>query len=373
MQVPFINLNRIVDDIKDDVAHDWQESLEKTEFVGGPSVAKLERSLEDYLGVHHFIGCSSGTDALVVSLMALGVGRGMRVAIPNLTFWAPFEAAVLVAAEPVLVDIDPDDLQMDFEEFKKAHERFRFDAAILVHLYGWTSARLEEYRSYCKEHDIMLIEDGAQAFGVQNGTEGIYSGATISTISFYPAKVIGASGDGGGIMTCDVKLAEKVRALCNHGRAGHYTYDYVGMNSRLGAPIAKFLLRMVAKKDEILSTRRQAEAYYIDQFEKAAGYKIYKAPQGVSSNGYLNVMTADGFSGNDVVGALSKKGVGAARTYPQTLDDQPPAKRALRASDLSRSKDFCNKVFNLPIFAKITPEEFEYAALALKEVSGDIL
>ena len=368
MQVPFINLNRVVDDIKGEIIKDWQQCLDNTEFVGGASVARLEDKMADCLGVGEFISCSSGTDALVVSLMALGIGRGMRVALPNLTFWAPYEAIALTGADPVLIDIDTEDMQMDFDEFKEAHERFRFDAAILVHLYGWTSARLQEYRDYCKENDIVLIEDGAQAFGVEAGKESIYAGATVSTISFYPAKVIGASGDGGGIMTSDIKLAEKIRAICNHGRAGHYTYDYIGMNSRLGAPIAKFLLHMLGKKDEILETRRLAEGFYWESFVNNPHCRVYMAPEGVKTNGYLNVITAHSLTGDEVVKSLMKKGVGAARTYPQTLDEQPPAKRALRASGLKRSQHISKQVVNLPLFAKITPEESSFAAEALKAV-----
>lgn len=369
MHVPFINLSRLVDQVKDEVIEDWRDCLDQTEFVGGPSVAKFEKTLEEELRVSSFTGCSSGTDALIVALKALGIGQGMRVAVPNMTFWAPYEAIVQVGAEPVLIDIDPEDLQMSFAEFSEAHQRFGFDAAILVHLFGWATKDLFDYRSFCAEKNIVLIEDGAQCFGARIEEEPLLSGATVGTLSFYPAKVLGASGDAGGITATDIKVGDKIRALCNHGRAGHYTYDYVGFNSRLGALQAKFLLRVVAKMPEVLEGRRKAESFYQDFFSDHQDLcTVFKKPEGQISNGYLNVIVPTYQSGDEVVGELAKLGIGAARTYPQCLAVQPPARRCLKASDLKVSQDFSRKVINLPLFAGITLDECAASAEALLKV-----
>src|SRR5690606_4433992 len=144
MHVPFIDLNRSVREIRAAVLADWERCLDQCEFVGGPTVQKLERGLEEKLGVTSFVTCHSGTDAIVLGLQALGVKAGMRVAVPNMTFWAPYEAVAQIGAEPVLIDIDPDDLQMCVDEFKMAHRKFRLDACVFVHLFGWTSLRLKE-------------------------------------------------------------------------------------------------------------------------------------------------------------------------------------------------------------------------------------
>ena len=116
MQVPFIDLSRFVNKIKDDVLADWKRCLDNCEFVGGASVNKLEADLSEKLAVSNLISCANGTDALIVGLQAMGVKPGMKVAIPNLTFWAPFEAIIQVGAKPVLIDIDSEDLQMCFDE-----------------------------------------------------------------------------------------------------------------------------------------------------------------------------------------------------------------------------------------------------------------
>ncbi len=369
MQVPFIDLGRIVGKVKASVLADWQGALDRCEFVGGPSVGAMEKNMEAALGVANFTACSNGTDALVVALKALGIGPNMRVAMPNMTFWAPYEAAVVCGAEPILIDMDPADLQMSYEKFVEAHERFRFDAAIFVHLFGYTSAALDTIRRFADQRDIVLIEDGAQCFGVEFQGEPVLSDALIGTMSFYPAKVVGASGDAGGIACKDIKLAEKIRSLINHGRAGHYTYDYVGFNARLGAMQAMYLIRMLEQLPDLLASRRQAERFYQDFF---ADYpelcRVYQAPKGVISNGYLNVMTAPHKSGDEVIKGLTHLGVSAARTYPQTLAEQVPARKALRASDLHVSEEFSKRVFNLPLFAGITPEECEYAAQSLIKV-----
>lgn len=373
MQVPFIDLSRTVSKVKDLVLADWREGLERCEFVGGPSCQLLERRMEEQIPVSHFVGASNGTSALSVALAAQGIGSGMRVALPNVTFWASYEAIATAGAEAVLIDIDPHDLQIEFEEFKEAYERFRFDAAMLVHLYGWTSKNLNEIRSFCRKKDIILIEDGAQCFGAELDGQGVLSQADVGTFSFYPAKVLGASGDAGGITCQNVKLAEKVRSLINHGRAGHYTHDYVGYNARLGGMQAKFLLRMLDIFPELLASRRKAEAFYQEFFrEHEELCKVYQAPTAVTSNAYLNVMVVHGKTGDEVVSALARRGIGAARTYPQTICQQPPARKALRASDLSKSLALSKNVVNLPLFAGITELECQKASEAcLKIMRGE--
>jgi dTDP-4-amino-4,6-dideoxygalactose transaminase len=372
MHVPFIDLHRSVNPIEKAVHEDWQNALANCEFVGGPTVARLEKSLEDKLDASHFTCCSNGTDALMVGMQAMGVKPGMRVALPNMTFWAPYEAVALLGATPVLVDMNPDDLQMDFDEFKRGHEQFRFDAAILVHLFGWASSRLQEFRDYCKENEITLIEDGAQSFGVTYNGESVYKNAQLATISFYPAKVFGGCGDGGGITTDDPTTGEKIRALCNHGRAGHYTYDYVGWNARMGGLTAHYLMRMLEQIDGFVESRLQAEAFYYEYFQHLSDHcKIFKAPEGIKGNGYLAVIQSHSKSGDDIAGALKDKGIGCARTYPQTICEQPPAHNALRTSDLQHSKRFSRQVINLPLFANITQNECQISADALKSVFKD--
>src|SRR5262245_46039771 len=195
--IPFIDLHPMTRLVADAVAPRWAHVLESCELVGGAGVQQLERELARYCGTRAAVACANGTDALLLALQAAGVKPGMHVALPNLTFWATFEAVAQLGAIPVLIDISPDDLQLDLGELQRAHERFRFQHAILVHLYGWASSQLSEIRTFSAGRDIRLIEDAAQAIGVVAGGRPLLADATLATLSFYPAKVIGGCMDGG--------------------------------------------------------------------------------------------------------------------------------------------------------------------------------
>lgn len=369
MHVPFIDLGRSIQKVRTQILQDWERCLDQCEFVGGPTVKKLEAELAKTLECQNFVTCHSGTDAIVLGLQALGVTPGQRVAVPNMTFWAPYEAIVQIGAVPVLVDSDPTDLQMSFEEFCKGHEQFQFDAAIFVHLFGWTSGKLRQFREYCQKKNIKLVEDGAQSFGVRSEGEAVYANADVATISFYPAKVLGAAGDAGGVAVRDPKVADMVRTLGNHGRAGHYTYDYVGWNSRMGGLQATFLYHMLQQSDEMIASRMKAFRFYQSFLaDHQDVLTFHQAPQGVEGNGYLTVITCKQHVADKVVQAMNAKGVSCGRTYPQTLDMQPPAAHTMKTSDLKHSRLFSQSVINLPLFAGITENECEYAAKTLIQV-----
>jgi dTDP-4-amino-4,6-dideoxygalactose transaminase len=364
--IPFMDLSRVVK-LSDGVLGDWQDCLEQMQFVGGPRVTALEKELGTQLGVAHVVSCANGTDALTLALTAMGVGQGMRVALPNLTFWATYEAIVQVGATPVLVDIDPDDLQMSFSEFARAHDEHRFHAAILPHLYGWASGALAEFRTFSAEREILLLEDGAQSFGVTVEGASIFRGATMSTTSFYPAKVIGGAMDGGAVMTNSEHLAEKVRSLANHGRSAHYSYQYAGMNSRMGGLQAAYLLRMLTHAEEIVRNRRLAASAYRDLLH-AAPVRLYGPPRGIVENGYLNVLTSGAWLGAPLAEEMRRRGVGTGRTYPESLDTQPAATMAIRCGALPHSRAFCERVLNLPLFYGITATECAGSVSALLEI-----
>ncbi len=368
MPVPFIDLTRLVARVREDVLPAWTECLDKCEFVGGPRVGALEKKLAGVLGAPRVVSCANGTDALLIGLQALGIKPGSKVALPNLTFWATFEAIAQLGAVPVLVDVDPDDLQVSLTELRAAHEKHRFDAAIFVHLFGWTSARLAEIRAFCKERGIGLLEDGAQCFGVEVGGEPVLAQASVATLSFYPAKVVGGAMDGGAITLQTEAQEALVRSFCNHGRSDHYSYAHVGWNSRMGGIQAAFISRVLDELPAILSSRREAAEFYRARLTSGdKRVKVYGPPAGVLENGYLNVVTVEGKKGAELVDALKKAGIGAARTYPETMDVQPPVRKtgAIAHGDLTVSKRFCESVVNLPLFYGIREDERETAAAAL--------
>jgi UDP-2-acetamido-2-deoxy-ribo-hexuluronate aminotransferase len=370
MPVPFIDLSRLNARLRADVLSAWSECFDKTEFVGGPRVGQLEKKLAGVLGVPNVVSCANGTDALIVGLQALGVKRGSKVALPNLTFWATFEAVVQLGATPVLVDVDPDDLQLSLSELKAAHDAHRFDAVMLVHLYGWASGQLREIRAFCKERSVGLLEDGAQCFGVEAFGRPVLADATVATLSFYPAKVVGGAMDGGAVTMQSAEHAALVRSLCNHGRSDHYSYAHVGWNSRMGGLQAAYLLRVLDEVPAILESRRATARWYRERLASMKGVCVYGPPDGVVENGYLNVVTVDGKKGQDIVDGLKGAGIGAARTYPEPMDAQPPARAAgaIVHGDLRHSRRICESVVNLPLFYGIRDDEREAVAAAFAKV-----
>ena len=321
MNIPFIDLKASTALAKRGILNDWERILDNCEFVGGPTVKLLEEKLQEILKVPHALACANGTDAILVALQALGVKAGDRVAIPNLTFWATYEAVAQLGAIPVLIDINEDDLQMDFEEFRKAHHTHRFKFAVLVHLMGWATPLLHEFRKYCKSEGIELLEDGAQSFGVEVDGEPVYSKARISTLSFYPAKVVGGCMDGGAILSEDPKLIETCRSLCNHGRSSHYSYAHVGWNSRMGALQASFILRFLDHSSTIIEERRKAMDHYASILNQGSPqYKFFAAPKGVRGNGYLAVIQLYNHDAEKTASALKSVGIGVGRVYPETMD-----------------------------------------------------
>lgn len=358
--VPFIDLKRSINKIKENVLTEWETCLDNAAFINGPHIKELEIKLSSITQTTRCTACSNGTDAIIIGLQALGVKPGDKIAVPNLTFWAPIEAVLQLGGIPILIDMDADDLQINFNEYKVAFDKFRFKFAIICHLYGWASEKIKEFRKFSLENDILLLEDGAQSFGVLDGDKPIYSSAKISTISFYPAKVLGASGDGGGIFTNDNGLADKCLQLINHGRKDHYSYDTIGWNGRMANTSAVFVLKMLNIIDEVIKTRLKAIEYYNNFFSDYRNLiKVFNPPSNIKSNGYLSVFLSPNKSGDEIVSFLSKHNIGAARTYPETMDSQRPLRDAPRISDLKISKDFCKKVFNLPLFGYITEKELE--------------
>lgn len=328
-------------------------------FIGGPEVSKLEASLSERLGVSHAVSCANGTDALQLALRAMGVGGGDIVLVPDVTFWATFEAVVNVGASPVTVDVDMVDGGVDLAAFVKAIDDFAPKAAMVAHLYGWGSAQLRAIRQLCKDRGVMLLEDGAQCFGVEFDGKPIYQDAYISTTSFYPAKVLGAAGDGGAVFTNDAALADKVRQLGNHGRTQHYGYGSVGWNSRMDSLQAAFVNLSLDYIEQRLASRRHSADYY-RQHLRGLPLRVMDAPTGYLENGYCNVCHLDAPRRATLEAALKAEGIGFGNIYPGAMSAQPGAEGYLRASvSNGLAAEYCSTVLNLPLFPYMTATELE--------------
>ncbi len=366
MAVPFIDLRRFEPDFLDRWAEACRDVSAETRFVGGPDVTRLEDRLAAACEIEAVIGCANGTDALQLALRAAGVGPDDRVLLPDATFWATFEAVVNCGGRPITVDIDESDLQMDFELFREAVDRYRPAAAILVHLYGWGSARLDEFRALCRERELPLIEDAAQAYGVTWQGRSIFHDAQIATLSFYPAKVLGACGDAGAVLVADPELADRVRRLGNHGRTTHYGHGLVGWNSRLSGLDAAYLNLCLDYLPKRLTSRRRAAERYRELLTDL-DLRSVAPPEGYRENGYLNVSLLEPPVRTAVEAVLKEHGIGFGNTYPTAISKQPGADGYLEAAvGGERADTLARSVLNLPLFAYITDAEVDESAAVLR-------
>ena len=375
-EVPFIDL-RVEANFREKVLERWEKALRNSAFIAGEGVKELTSMMLDFTGAKFFIPCANGTDAIQIALRAAGVGEGDIVLVPDLTFWASYEAIINVGAKPVMVDVSEKDYQMDFDLFKNAVREYKPKAAILVHLYGWASSRLNEYREFCKKENIALIEDGAQCMGTKINSEDIFKSAQLATVSFYPAKVLGAAGDAGGIFTNDQNLYEKCTCLLNHGRSSHYGYSMIGWNSRMDELQAHFLVESLKNFPARLDSRRKTEKKYYEFWLKnknELAFEVKKAPENILSNGYLQVSVLKNTSYQEFSSKLASEFfVKTGNTYPTAISEQTgclkPIIKITKENNQSFSESFSRKVLNLPLFPYMTEDEFEYVCRAALKVS----
>ena len=266
MKIPILDLSQEIEAHWVEFNDAFQRILKSGQFIGGPEVEGFESEMAAYLGTEHVIGVNSGTDALVISLKACGVKSGDEVICPSFTFFATAEAISQVGATPVFVDIHPTSLNIDPLQIEKKISS-KTKAILPVHLFGYP-ADIARIRTMAEKHDLLVLEDAAQACGTEcqghkAGTLG-HAGA----FSFFPTKNLAAFGDGGMIVTADDQTAELCRKLRTHGSVRRYHNEMLGYNSRLDAIQAAMLRIKLGYLDESNECRRQAANRYNELLSK---------------------------------------------------------------------------------------------------------
>jgi dTDP-4-amino-4,6-dideoxygalactose transaminase len=275
MKVPLLDLKQQLTSLREDILQAVTRVIDSTTYILGPEVASLEQEVADYCGVENGVGVSSGTDALLVSLMALGVGPGDQVLTTPYSFFATMGVVLRLGATPVFVDIDPVSFNIDpiamEEALSRDHEK-KIKAILPVHLYG-QCADMAAIMKLAKQYDLPVIEDAAQAIGAECPMNGERGGSNVQwkkagsmglagCFSFFPSKNLGGIGDGGMVVTHDSAYAEKIRILLNHGASPKYYHGQVGGNFRLD-PIQAAVLRIkLAHLDQWHRARRENAGRY---------------------------------------------------------------------------------------------------------------
>lgn len=345
--IPFVDVEAQMRAHGPALAAAFAQVLASGRFIGGPMVEQLEARLAQRAGVPHAIACNSGTDAEQLLLMALGIGRGDEVIVPDFTFMATAEAVVLAGATPVCVDVDPETFTLDPVAVRRAMGP-RVRAIVPVSLFGHPAA-LDELEQLAAQHGVELLEDACQSFGARwhERPSGAFGRAAFT--SFYPSKPLGGVGDGGMIFTSDVQLANKLRSLRDHGHAGPHLHHLVGMNSRLDALQAAALLVKLDNFDRELQARRDAARRY-DEALRGALLTPYCAPGAFAIYAQYTVRVPQAALRPRLIEHLAAQGVPTAVHYPRPLHAQPSLLGVLqRTPPTPVAESLANTVVSLPM------------------------
>jgi UDP-2-acetamido-2-deoxy-ribo-hexuluronate aminotransferase len=330
-----------------------QVVLDHGQYIMGPEVAELEGKLAAYTGAKHCIGVASGTEALLIALMALGIGRGDEVITTSATFVATVEVIALLGATPVFVDIDPATSTIDPQAVKAAiSDRTR--VIIPVSLYG-QCADMDAINAIAAPHGIAVIEDGAQSFG--STYKGRRSGSTsaIGCTSFFPAKPLGCYGDGGAIFCDDDDVAQACREIRVHGQSRRFHHTRIGVGGRLDTIQAAVLLAKLEIFDEEVARRQALGTRYLAAF---AGHNALELPMIAADRtsvwGYFALKSPNRAA---ILDALAAAGVPSGVHYPEPMHIQPAYRDQCRvAGSMAETDRWAAQVFSLPMHAYLTDD-----------------
>ncbi len=361
MNVPFFEIRRFLYE-KHDLWDAAERVLRSGRFILGPEVEAFETECAAFLNVKHAVGVSSGTDALLASLMALGVGAGDEVLVPAFTFAATATAVTRLGARPVFVDVRDDDLTMDVEKACALAAR-RTVAAIPVHLFG-AIARTQGY-------DVPVIEDAAQAFGAFFG-ESLPTHSFSICHSFFPTKNLGGFGDGGLVTTHDDATAKALRALRNHGSEVRYRHDMIGGNFRLDAMQAALLRVVLRDISRAIRARRINEMAYHERLVNLAKARYLQLPaESTAPNQFVIRVPADrvGHSLRDALREhLAAQRIGSEIYYPSVLPLQPCFRSlGYRPGSFPVAERAAREVLALPIFPGLHITEIDFVCAKIRE------
>jgi dTDP-4-amino-4,6-dideoxygalactose transaminase len=365
--VPFTDLRALTREIRSAVGRGWERLLETSEFIGGVAVTEFEQAWAAYCGTPHAVGVASGTDALWLTLTALGIGAGDDVIVPANTFVASAEAIVLAGARPQFADVDPETLLLTAEQLQTAVTP-RTRAVIVVHLYG----QMPDMDALCgtaARAGVALIEDAAQAHGATWRGRRAGSFGKAGCFSFYPGKNLGAFGDAGAVVTADAALAVRISCLRDHGRApgSHYRHESLGTNSRLDAMQAVVLSEKLSRLDDWNKARRSIAERYRAAFTSGPVQMVKEAAGGQGVYHLAVVRIPDRAR---VQCHLTAAGIQTGIHYPLPCHQQPPY-RQFASSPLPVAETAASEILSLPMFPHMTDAEVTQVCAALQEVAAD--
>ncbi|MFN7946119.1 MAG: DegT/DnrJ/EryC1/StrS family aminotransferase [Blastocatellia bacterium] len=366
MKVPLLDLRAQHQTIRAEVMAAVERVFENQTFVLGAEVSEFEKSAAEYCHVKHAIGCASGSDALLLALMAYDIGPGDEVITVPFTFFATAGAIARTGARPVFVDINADDFNISIAQIEAAITP-RTKAVMPVHLFGQCAA-MDAISEIAQRHHLPVIEDAAQAIGSEINNRRAGTMGDIGCFSFFPSKNLGGAGDGGLLTTNDDDLAEKLMMLRVHGSRVKYFHHYVGINSRLDALQAAVLNVKLKHLDEWTAARQRNAERYNQLFAEAALEEITTP---VAHPGYrhiYNQYTIRCARRDELMAWLKEQGIGTEIYYPVPLHLQECfAYLGGRPGDLPASEKAAHECLSLPVYPELTAEMQQYVVEKIAE------
>ena len=360
-QIPLLDLGAQHRQIRDEVLAAIVRVVDSQKFILGEEVKNLEAEIACYSGTKHAIGCASGSDALMLALMALDVHAGDEVLTTPYTFFATAGAISRVGAVPVFVDVEEDTFNLDaslMESVLAAHPKVR--AIIPVHLFGGC-AEMDPIMKMAGERGIEVIEDAAQAIGSEYKGRRAGGIGRIGAFSFFPSKNLGGYGDGGILTTDDAALAERLMALRVHGRTGKYFHQWIGVNSRLDALQAAVLRVKLRYLDGWTAGRQRNAEQYRQQFAKLAVPAIPATPVAYQTRHVYNQFAIRCERRDGLQAHLKKQGIGSEVYYPLPLHLQPCyADLGHKKGDFPVSEKLAAESLALPIQSELAGEDIDH-------------
>jgi UDP-2-acetamido-2-deoxy-ribo-hexuluronate aminotransferase len=363
-EIQMVDLKAQYESIRPEIDSAIKSVLESTAFIKGPDVKLFEEELQEYMGVSHVISCANGTDALHLAMMVLDLKPGDEVITTDFTFIATIEVVALLGLKPVIVDPEPGTFNISVEEIKKAITS-KTKAIVPVHLFG-QCADMESIMALAKEHNLLIIEDAAQATGTDyhfkdGTTKKAGTIGHIGTTSFFPSKNLGCYGDGGALYTNDEAIARKLRSIANHGMKVRYHYDNIGVNSRLDT-IQAAVLRVKLKH---LSRFNEARKKVADAYDKAfANCSSVTIPERATYSSHIfhqyTIKVKDG-KRDGLKNFLESKDIPSMVYYPGPLHLQNAyGYLGYKEQDLPVTTSLCKEVLSLPMHPNMEKEQLDY-------------
>ncbi|MCF7857789.1 MAG: DegT/DnrJ/EryC1/StrS family aminotransferase [Candidatus Cloacimonetes bacterium] len=364
MQVPMLDLNAQYEPIMPEIRAEIEKVFSSHAYKLGPQVKEFEEDMQSFCNVKHAIGCASGTDAIVLALIALGIGEDDEVITTPFTFFATAGTIYRVGAKPVFVDVKPDTFNIDPDKIEAAITT-KTKAIIPVHLFG-QPAEMDKIMQIAGKHKLKVIEDNAQGIGTKFDGNVAGTIGDIGTLSFFPSKNLGAMGDGGMCLTNDDDLAGKLFQLRVHGENPQYYHKWVGLNSRLDTIQAAVLLVKLRSLQSWSDARRKNAEYYYKNLENVSQISLPVTIKKAES--IFNQFTLKAERRDELLEYLRSKDIGCAVYYPLPLHLQECFTYLdHKKGDFPISEELTEKVISIPVYSELTKEQQDFVIKTIKQ------